>query len=429
MSLERLITAKLTRRRAMLASLAGGTALLVFGSAEAATQVSLICPRIPDPVPPGYGGYGQAELKDWQDRYNAYLSVEAVAWEQIHDKIVAGFDGRAARHDVNYTAGWIPEFSPDLLKLDGLIQQRILADLPASSAHAVIWQNQRFGLPLTISILTLYSNSEHLRDAGIAAPPATWSDLKAVAKELTTKQRSGWIANYGTPGGIGGVASYFMVFLQQAGGTMYMGDGRAAFNTHAGLEALQCMVDLMPFTHPSSLSLTSINGATAAFMNGEASMMMNWPFMWDPLNDRQTSPLTGKVQTSLLPAGPAGTASIDGADAWTISAKTKQQDLATRLISFFLSVEMQVQQAVATGWLPVRRSAYDDARVTRACPQANVVAQQAQHPYSSFLTPDYEAITEALGREIIKALAGKEEPKVALAAAERSVNAIVNARD
>jgi multiple sugar transport system substrate-binding protein len=164
-------------------------------------------------------------------------------------------------------------------------------------------------------------------------------------------------------------------------------------------------------------------------MNGEASMMMNWPFMWDPLNDRQTSPLTGKVQTSLLPAGPAGTASIDGADAWTISAATKQQDLATRLVSFFLGVEMQVQQAVATGWLPIRRSAYGDERVTRACPQAKVVAEQAEHPYSSFLTPDYDAITEALGREIVKALAGKETPKVALAVAEHSVNAIVNARD
>lgn len=429
MSFERIISAKLTRRRAMLASLAGGAVLLDAGRAEAAAQVSLICPRIPDPVPPGYGGYGQAEINDWQDRYNAYVVVEAVAWEQIHDKIVAGFDGRAARHDVNYTAGWIPEFSSNLLRLDGLIQQRILADLPSSSANAVIWANERFGLPLALSILTLYSNAGHLRAAGISTPPATWSDLKSMAKVLTTKERSGWIANYGTPGGIGGAASYFMVFLQQAGGTMYDEDGRAAFNSDQGAEALQYMVDLMPYTHPSSLSMTSINGATAAFMNGEASMMMNWPFMWDPLNDRQTSPLAGKVQTSLLPAGPAGTASIDGADAWTISAATKQQDLATRLISFFLSVEMQVQQAVTTGWLPIRRSAYDDERVTRACPQATVVAQQAQHPYSSFLTPDYDAITQALGREIIKALAGKETPKLALAVAAHNVNAIVNARD
>jgi multiple sugar transport system substrate-binding protein len=84
---------------------------------------------------------------------------------------------------------------------------------------------------------------------------------------------------------------------------------------------------------------------------------------------------------------------------------------------------------VTTGWLPIRRSAYDDERVTRACPQATVVAQQAQHPYSSFLTPDYDAITEALGREIIKALASKESPKVALAVAAHNVNAIVNARD
>ena len=139
----------------MLGAAAG--AALAFGtrSADAAAQISLICPRSPNPTPPGYGGYAQGDLSDWQDANNAYVNVEAVSWEQIHDKIVAGFEGRAANHDVNYIAGWTPEFSAQLANLDDLVSSRVLADTPASSANAVTWRGVRYGAPLSLSILTL----------------------------------------------------------------------------------------------------------------------------------------------------------------------------------------------------------------------------------------------------------------------------------
>lgn len=419
---------RLLTRRALAGAALGAASLLGVQSAAATAQVSLLCPRSPNPTPPGYGGYGQSEIKDWQDKNDAYVNVEAVSWEQIHDKISAGFDGRAAMHDVNYTAGWIPEFSQELLPLNGVLPARLTADMPFSSAQAVSWNGSRLGVPMTLSLLTLYTNTAHLKAAGIDKPPSTWAELMAAAKELTTAERAGWVINYGAPGGIGGAASYWMAFLQQAGGTMYGEDGKAAFNTNEGVEALQFMIDLMPFTHKSALTSTGITNATATFMTGGASMMMNWPFMWAVLNDRGSSPVSGLVQTSLLPAGPAGTASIDGADAWAISAKSKQQEMSARLIAFFLSDDIQTQQAVSTGWLPIRRSALVDRRVIEACPYAVVALQQASHPYSSFLTPDYASITNAVGTEIIKALSGKESPKLALAAAARSVNAIVKAR-
>ena len=68
--------------------------------------------------------------------------------------------------------------------------------------------------------------------------------------------------NYGAPEGIGGVASYWMAFLQQAGGTMYGDDGMPVFNDAPGVDALQLMIDLMPFTDPSSISNVGINDAT-----------------------------------------------------------------------------------------------------------------------------------------------------------------------
>ena len=142
--------------------------------------------------------------------------------------------------------------------------------------------------------------------------------------------------NYGAPEGIGGVASYWMCFLQQAGGKLYGEDGMPAFNNEAGIAGLQVMVDLMPYTDPGSISYVGINDATNVLLAGNASMMMNWPFMWKPAQDPANSKIVGKLAGALLPAGPAGTASIDGTDAWTIAAtqpNPEQAQEADRVLS------------------------------------------------------------------------------------------------
>ena len=160
------------------------------------------------------------------------------------------------------------------------------------------------------------------------------------------------------------------------------------------------MMDLMPYTDPGSISYVGINDATNVMTAGKAAMMMNWPFMWKPANDPASSKIVGKVGSALLPAGPAGTASIDGTDAWTITKTSKNPELAQKLIEFYLDKEVQKRQAIDTGWLPIRLSVLGDPEVQKALPNAAVVLEQANHPYDSYVTPDYNEVTVALGTEI-----------------------------
>ena len=88
------------------------------------------------------------------------------------------------------------------------------------------------------------------------------------------------------------------------------------------------MIDLMPYTDPGSISYVGINDATNVYTAGQATMMMNWPFMWKPANDPASSKIVGKVAASTLPAGPAGSASIDGTDAYTITKLSKNAELS-----------------------------------------------------------------------------------------------------
>jgi multiple sugar transport system substrate-binding protein len=188
------------------------------------------------------------------------------------------------------------------------------------------------------------------------------------------------------------------------------------------------MVDLMESTDPGSISYVGINDATNVFSAGQASMMMNWPFMWVPANDPASSKVVGKVGAAILPAGPAGSASIDGTDAYTIPKNSPNPELARKLIEFYLDAEVQKRQVLDTGWLPIRLSVLNDPEVQAAAPLAAVVLEQAKNPYDSYVTPDYNAVTTAIGVEIQKALAGSQSAADAIKNASDQVTEIVKKR-
>jgi multiple sugar transport system substrate-binding protein len=280
----------------------------------------------------------------------------------------------------------------------------------------------------SLSLLTTFYNKAMFEAEGIAAPPKDWVELKGMAEQMTKDGKYGWVLNYGAPEGIGGVASYWMAFLQQAGGTMYGADGMPAFNSPEGVDALQLMIDLMPFTDPGAISYVGINDATNVFSAGNAAMMLNWPFMWVPANDPATSSIAGQVGAAVNPAGPAGSASIDGTDAYTITKTSADPELARKLIEFYLDPAVQKSQSIDTGWLPIRLSVLNDPEVQEKSANAKVVLEQAQHPYDSFVTPDYNEVTIAISTEIQKALQGQQDAATTVKNASEAVKAIVARR-
>jgi multiple sugar transport system substrate-binding protein len=322
----------------------------------------------------------------------------------------------------------VPEFANQLLPFVDDLPSELINDLPASSFATVTWDGKKLGVIFSLSLLTLFYNTEHLELAGLSGPPTTWDELKGYGEALTRDGRFGWVLNYGAPEGIGGVTSYWMVFLQQAGGKMYDDAGLPAFNNEAGVSALQLMIDMMPYTDPGSISYVGINDATNVLTAGQASMMMNWPFMWVPAQDPETSKIVGKVATAILPAGPAGTASIDGTDAYTIAANSPEPELTRKLIEFYLDKEVQKRQVIDTGWLPIRLSVLNDPEVQSVATNAAVVLEQAKAPYDSFVTPDYNEVTDTMGREIQKALQGNQTAAETIKISEQLVTDIVRKR-
>ena len=424
---------RLTRRRVLVgaaqAGLVAAMPRFMIGGAQAAGEtLSVFGPLPPDPAPPGAAKFSEEAFAAWKAAHDANVEYDLVAWPQLHDRMATAFASGSAPWDICYNCGWVPEFAGYLEPFADDLPKELVDDLPPSSFSTVTVDGKKYGAIFTLSLLTLFYNKEHLDQAGITAPPKDWDELKRVAKELTHDGQYGWVSNYGDPAGIGGTASQWMVFLQQAGGKVYDESGQPAFNNAAGVDALQMMIDLMPYTDPGAISYVGINDATNVLLANRASMMMNWPFMWSPAQDPNQSQVVGKLAAAVLPAGPAGTASIDGTDAWTVLKGSKDPAKARELIEFYLSPEVQKAQVLDTGWLPIRLSVLADPEVQAKTPLAAVVLEQAKNPYDSFITADYNEVTVAIGTEVQKALQGEKTAAEAMAAADEAVAAIVKRR-
>jgi multiple sugar transport system substrate-binding protein len=396
------------------------------------TVLRALVPAAPDPTPPGVPGatYSQATndaFTAWQAANKVKVGYEDVPWPQLHDKMAANFASGVHTHDVVYMSGWVPEFADFLLPFVDDLPAGLVADLPPSSFSTVTWDGQKLGVVFTLSLLTTFYNQAMFDAEGITAPPKDWAELLGIAEQLTKDGKYGWVLNYGETAGIGGVATYWFVFLQQAGGRLYDENGQPDFNNEAGVDSLQMMMDLMKFTDPGSITYVGINDATNVFTNGSAAMMLNWPFMWVPANGPD-SPIAGQVGAAVNPAGPAGTASIDGTDAYTITRTSADPELARKLIEFYLDPAVQKSQSIDTGWLPIRLSVLNDPEVQEKSANARVVLEQAQYPYDSYVTPDFTEVTIAISTEIQKALAGQQDAATTIANMSEQVSAIVARR-
>ncbi len=109
---------------------------------------------------------------------------------------------------------------------------------------ASVYQGVQYVLPMGASVPIMYYNVDLFKEAGLDpnTPPDTWDDLLQYSKKMTHPEKDQW----GYYGHAQGAYHTFMMFLWQAGGE-YMSDDLTTplFNSEAGIEALQFMVDLV----------------------------------------------------------------------------------------------------------------------------------------------------------------------------------------
>ncbi len=327
-----------------------------------------------------------------------------------------------------------------LLPLDGLVPRADRADLNPRALELATIDGRLMQMPRNMDLRLMYYRRDLFESVtfqrryqrAFRKPldvPETWDDLIDTATILTTKAHAGFLF----PGRDSGLFGTFYELLVGAGGDLFNSDLTPAFDSPAGIWAVDRLVELHRRREvtPAILPLWHYDDISAEYRRGHAAMTTDWPGSHYLYIGTSTSKVAGETSVALLPVGITGKrAAYAGCHSFAIARKARNKRGALALLQFLTAPESQKAEAVL-GAIPARMSAVRAVRrAVRDEPfEARRWSMLAETMATGLIIPprfaNYPACEDAIWRSVQKALIGRLSPSQAVAAAARAVTAAV----
>jgi multiple sugar transport system substrate-binding protein len=285
------------------------------------------------------------------------------AADQVNSKIMTAVAGNKAP-DIMW---WGPmetgrmSKTGKLVKIDDFINKDSSFD--KADIYPALWEGGSYEgaiwtFPFDANNVGLYYNKDHFKEAGLDPNGLkTWEDLRAYAEKLTTKDRFGLELSIGKGEWL--TFSTLLPFLWQAGGDFVTPDGKeAVFNSQAGIEALEYLSSLVNQDKCAKWSEAGAGYKTDNFLAGRVSMMICGPWNMGALQAQNNV----KYGALFLPKNKMSITALGGENLYLFKSNESQEKAAWELCKFIASADFQVDWAIATGYLPISKSAANDPR-------------------------------------------------------------------
>jgi len=295
---------------------------------------------------------------------NVKINYQSVPFGEAQNKFKTAAAAKSGAPDIlRAEVAWVPEFASlgYLYSLDG---SELLADAddyfgtPLSSNK---FGGKTFGVPQVTDSLALLYNKKIFADAGIAAAPKTWAEVKTAAAAIKAKT--------GVDGLFINAGGYFLLpFLYGEGGDLVDADGKkivvnSAENV-AGVKAAQDLVASGAAVKPPAND--SYGTMMTLFKEQKVAMIINGP--WEVNNIRNASTFGGidNLGIAAVPAGSKKAGAPVGGHNYVIWSGVPQEKTAAAIafVKFMNSAESQAFLADKLGLLPTRKSAYSNSLVS-----------------------------------------------------------------
>jgi multiple sugar transport system substrate-binding protein len=374
----------------------------------------------------GQNAEAAALLEGLADEYMAdhpNVTIESSSGASTTDgllqKLQAGFASDTFP-DISYAFGnWATELgvSGRTLDISSFVQEPDSGwdEFPAAATATATVGDEVIGMPAVVDDLSLIYNTDLFDAAGLdyPTPDWTWDDFRAAAKALTDPSRN----IYGTAYPISGTEDTVWRFwpqLWQNGGDVLDSEGMPAFDSQAGVDALELWRAMA--VDDKSVYLDQ-NGEKYAdsFESGNIGMMISGP--WE-LYDMKKAKTPYGVQ--ILPGTDGNHQTISGPDLWVLFDQGDKNRAAAAydFINWLTSPAQDVRWNVAYGNLPLRASAADTPEFQQyleTYPGGDVMFANLENATTPRPTVvGYSKLSEQVGKAIGRVLLGAEDPQQAL---------------
>ena len=363
-----------------------------------------------------------------------HVTVEIVAklpHPELNAFVKHAFESGTPLDVISTHTKYAPSQARWLRPLEDLLPAGLAGDLLPRPAELSRIEGALMQVPRNLDVRLL-----HYRRDVIDTPPQRWDELKRYARDLTRMHTRPGKPFHGFlfPGRDSGLFGMFYELLAAAGGQLFDSDLRPAFDSPAGLWAVEEIVEMHQHHRitPRDLAAWHYDEISASFRAGDAAMVSDWPGSYHLYRDPSTCAVANRVGLALLPAGPAGIrAAYAGCHSFAVTRTARDPRLAAALIGHLTSFASQLGEA-RQGAIPCRRSALAAVRSEAAGDPAAATrwALLAETETTMIIPPRFAAYPQcedAIWRNVQRAMLGELSASSAVQRAARDIDAILAA--
>jgi multiple sugar transport system substrate-binding protein len=380
--------------------------------------------------------YKSAAAKFEKLHPNVKISFTGLDGDVLHQKLLLGRAG-GPKPDIEQTDTiWLGEFARNGIATN---LDRYYAhwagkkDYPANFLHSSQWKGHYYGAWLNTDVRTLMWNKDVFRKAGLNpnVGPKTWAQVVSMGKQIQAR----------VPG-VHGVAinaaadedsaDYWYPFLWMNGGDILNKSWtKAAFNSPAGVRALQFYVDLVKKYNvtPKDVITQDSSSVEQAVLSGAFGILLSQSGTgFGDTSTKLTIPqFKHMIGDGVLPICPRCKPAT-GSGGWllTINSASKHKDLAWQYITMVVNGKNNVPFNRAQSTVPVRKSIIKKYRNgLPGYPYFDVVAATYPHTHFRPWVPQYPKFVPFIYTAIEKAVSGQLTAKQALDQAAAQTNQVL----
>ncbi|MDL2399397.1 ABC transporter substrate-binding protein [Rhizobium mayense] len=387
--------------------------------------------------------YGR--ISEWEKETGAKVNILS---KKNHFELDKEIKSDMASGDISWCVGsnhssFAPQY-PDLYTdLSKLLPKEEIAKFVDSTIEASTIDGRLIMLPraqFDVSALyyqkSLY-NDEAKKTAFKAkygydlAPPKTWKEVSDQATFFANPPNF-----FGTqfPGKEEAINGRFYEMLVAEGGEYLDKDGKPAFNSEAGVRALDWFVNMYKAKAvPAGTTNYLWDDLGAGFASGTVALDLDWPGWATYFNDPKSSKIAGNVGVVVQPVGSSGKhTGWSGHHGFSVTEACKNKDAAASLVWFLTNDDSQKLEA-ANGTLPTRKAVWDwDIQQAASDPYKKEVLSTFQESMKYAFpvphTPQWIEISNVVYPELQAAILGDKTSKQALdTAAQKATDVLKDA--
>lgn len=372
-----------------------------------------------------------ARIAEWEKATGAKVNIIS---KKNHFELDKEFKSDIAAGAINFCVGSNhTSFAPQYPKLYTDLTKLIPADeiakfVPANIAASTVG-GKLVMLPraqFDVSAL-YYQKNLYTDDAKKAAfktkygydlaPPDTWKQMSDQAKFFSNPPNF-----YGTQfaGKEEAINGRFYEMVVAEGGAYLDDKGAPAFNSEAGIRALDWFVDMYKSKAvPKGTTNYLWDDLGQGFASGTIALNLDWPGWAGFFNDPKTSKVAGNVGVIVQPAGSSGKRTgWSGAHGFSVTEACDHKDAAASLVWWLTNEDSQKLEAAA-GPLPTRTAvwAWDLEQAAKDPYKKEVLTAFQEASKHAFAVPpiaEWIEISNAVYPELQAAILGDKTSKEAL---------------